>query len=218
MVSTSSYDNCKKSLYKTISISGNKGIDVGYKGESFQLLAPKKNFWKVWHNNIDKIPEDENNKYYVEEYYKQVLSKLDPETIYEKLQYSILLCYEDSDKFCHRHIVAAWFELFLGVRVPEVKVNQLYIEEVEKTEKIKSVLENVIKSNLNMKGFNCIQALYLFEKSNKMDDFASKLEEKGDCRSLDYMQAAAYLRSDADCCEEIYNEQQKQKKKRLNCK
>ena len=215
MINTSSHDNCKTTLYKTVAISGNKGKDAGFKGNYFSALAPKKGFWKIWHDNIGKISEEENNRYYIEEYYKQVLSNLDPEETYEELKYSILLCYEDNDKFCHRHIVSAWFELFLGVRVPEVKVNELYIQEVDRPEEIKSVLEDVIKSNLNMKGFNSIQALYLFEKANKLDAIATKLEEKGDSKCFGYMQQAAYLRSDADNCEEIYNENIKKKSKQL---
>ena len=35
------------------------------------------------------------------------------ELIYDQLDNSILLCYEDNNQFCHRHLVAAWFELFL---------------------------------------------------------------------------------------------------------
>ena len=212
MISTSSHSNCKTSVYRTVAISGNKGKDADYVGESFSALAPKKGFWKVWHDNIGKIPEEDNNKYYIEEYYKQVLSKLDPKATYEKLDYSILLCYEDVDKFCHRHVVAAWFELFLGVNVAEVKVNEFYVEESSKPENIKSILEDVIKSNLDMKGFNSIQALYLFEKGNELDEVARRLEEKGDSRCLDCMQEAAYLRSNADACEEVYNKSKKNPK------
>lgn len=75
----------------------------------FSLLAPKLSFWKVWHKNqnFGMISEEENNKYYVEHYYEQVLLKLDPEEIYRELDNSILLCYEENTEFCHRHIVAA---------------------------------------------------------------------------------------------------------------
>ena len=57
----------------------------------------------------------------VQEYWNQVLSKLDPEKVFRDLDYSVLLCYEPNTEFCHRHIVAAWFELFLEVQVPEKK-------------------------------------------------------------------------------------------------
>jgi len=48
-----------------------------------------------------------------------VLSKLDPQRLYEDLDGSILLCWENSDQFCHRHIVAMWLEKNLGIEVPE---------------------------------------------------------------------------------------------------
>ena len=67
-----------------------------------------------------KISEEENTRYYIEEYYKQVLSKLDPERVYRKLDNSTLLCYEDPDDFCHRHVVAAWFNLLLGNTIQPV--------------------------------------------------------------------------------------------------
>jgi len=35
---------------------------------------------------------------------------------------AILLCWENSGVFCHRRLVAEWFEEELGVSVPEVGV------------------------------------------------------------------------------------------------
>ena len=212
MINTANYESFASSIYKVVSISGDKGKSVGFEGKCYSKLAPKKAFWSVWHKNIGKIPEEENTRYYIEEYYKQVLAKLDAEKVYDELDYSILICYEDSEEFCHRHIVAAWFELFLGIKVPEVKVTEFRIQEMKRPENIKTILENVIKENLNMKGFNCIRALYLFEKGNELDDLARKLEEKGDIKFLDCMQAAAYLRSEADACEEVYNNNNKKQK------
>ena len=122
MIYTSSYDqiNCKN--YETYSISGDRGKMKNYDGKCYPVLAPKLSFFKIWHSNIGIIKEEENNKFYIEEYYKQVLSQLDPEEVYKKLDNSILLCYEPSDKFCHRFIVAAWFEIFLDIYIPEVKM------------------------------------------------------------------------------------------------
>lgn len=117
MISISNYKNFNKTLYRTCFISGDRGKGAGYTGVYFKELAPKLSFWKVWHENIGKISEEENNRYYIEEYYKEVLSKLDPELIYKELDFSILLCYEDNNEFCHRHIVAAWFELLLNVKI-----------------------------------------------------------------------------------------------------
>ena len=120
MIYNSNYEKFKDSEFKTCSISGNKGLDAGYEGNYYSKLAPKRVFWQVWHDNIGKISEEENNKYYIEEYYDLILSKLDIEKVYSDLNNNILLCYEGGNEFCHRHIVASWFELFLGVNVPEV--------------------------------------------------------------------------------------------------
>ena len=53
IILTGNYDNCK--IGNTISISGDRGKSVGYTGNSFTRLAPKLSFYKVWHDNIDKI-------------------------------------------------------------------------------------------------------------------------------------------------------------------
>ena len=99
MISTSSHNNCKTDKQRLVSISRNKGKDANYVGECFLELAPGKDFWYVWHDNIGKIDELENNKYYIEKYYETVLSKLDPKETYEELDGSILLCYENYDEF-----------------------------------------------------------------------------------------------------------------------
>ena len=85
MISTSSHNDWQSDKYITYSISGNRGKDVNYQGKCYPELAPKLSFWKVWHNNIGKT--------YVQEYWNQVLSKLDPEKVFRDLDYSVLLCY-----------------------------------------------------------------------------------------------------------------------------
>jgi len=211
MIQTGSYKNCKGNCL-TVSISGDKGKSVNYEGEYFPLLAPKLSFWKIWHSNIGIIPEEENTMYYIEEYYKQVLSKLDPMDIYNKLEYKILLCYEDNMAFCHRHIVAFWLQILLDIEVPEVKVNGCKIEKLERPSYIREYLEEVMKKNKNMRGFNSLRALYLFEKGEEYEAKANELEEKtGKCYDS-YRQAACYYRCDADEEEYKYNAKQKIKK------
>lgn len=205
MIYTSNYKNFNSDLLKGVSISFDKGKDANFKKSYYLDLAPKKTFWRMWKNNIGIIPELENNKYYIEEYYKKVLSKLNPEKVYRDLDNSFLLCYEDKDKFCHRHIVSAWLELFLNVNIKEVKVECMHIEEQEKPEYIKEVLESVIKENTNMRGFNSLRALYLFLESEKFETEAN-LKEENSNKSFDHLrQAAAYLRSEADMAESEYN-------------
>ena len=204
MIKTSSYKDFKSDLFKTVSISGDRGKQEGYEGTCYPKLAPKLSFWKKWHENIGVVSEEENNKFYIEEYYKQVLSFLNPEKVYEELDNSILLCYEDSDEFCHRHIVSAWFELFLDVEVCECVLDGYKILNVDRPVYIKQILENIIKKEKNMRGFTSLRALYLFEKSEQLEDLANKLEEETGKPYDSYRQAACYLRCEADEAEAEY--------------
>ncbi len=207
MIYTSSYKEQKGTMFKTYSISGDHGQEVNYNGEHYSKLAPKKSFWQVWHDNIGKISEEENNKYYVKEYFKQVLLKLDPEEVYDELNGSTLLCYENNNDFCHRHIVAAWFELLLNKKVPEINYLR---EEVERPEYIKEYLEEVIRKNIDMKGFTSLRARYLFHKSELLEAKANRLEEENPDYCYDgYRQSACFLRCSADMAEDKYREQKR---------
>lgn len=213
MIYTSSHSSWQSNKYTTYAISGNRGRDANYQGYCYPKLAPKLSFWKIWHDNIGKIPEEENNIYYVQEYWNQVLSKLDPEQVYSELDNSILLCYEPNTEFCHRHIVAAWLEILLGVEVPEVKIKDDQILLVDRPAYIKEYLENVMRMNRNMRGFKSLRALYLFEKGEKLELLADELEAKtGECYD-DYRQLACFLRCEADMAEDEYKKQCRTKKK-----
>lgn len=123
-VFTGCYDKCKSG--NLVSISANKGRSVGFVGNSYTKLAPKKDFWNIWHDNIGKIDEDENNTYYMHEYYNQVLANLDANEILKELQQFgedvVLLCFENENEFCHRHLVATWLERILKIEVSEVSI------------------------------------------------------------------------------------------------
>ncbi len=69
---------------------------------------------------------------------------MDPSEIYQTLDDSILLCYEDAPMFCHRYIVAFWLELSLGISVPEIKIEEDKIIEIEKPTWIKEILEELM--------------------------------------------------------------------------
>ncbi len=205
MIYTSNYDELGNSIYLTYSISGDRGKNANYEKRCYPKLAPKKSFWKVWHDNIGKISPEENNKYYVEEYWKEVLSKLDPESVYNELNHSILLCYEKNTDFCHRHIVAAWFELFLGETVSEINKEK---EIIDRPKYIKEYLEETIKNNVNMRGFTSLRALYLFEKSEHLEEKANQYEENTGIW-YSYKQSACYLRCEADEVEDNYRKQKR---------
>ncbi|MGC9515592.1 hypothetical protein [Methanocrinis sp.] len=87
----------------------------GWTGRAYEPLAPT---WRlVQAAKSGAIDEDE----YIRRYREGVLSKLDPATVYADLgEDAILLCWERSGAFCHRRLVAKWFEEKLGVSVPEV--------------------------------------------------------------------------------------------------
>jgi len=86
-----------------------------YKGREYKKLAPKYWFFK-------KYKEDGDEEFYTRHYYEEVLNLLDPKEVYEELgESAVLLCWENKDKFCHRHIVAEWLINSLGIEIGEVE-------------------------------------------------------------------------------------------------
>ena len=206
IILTSNYNNMIHG--NKISISGDKGKKVNFKGKNLSELAPKKEFWQKWHDNIGKISEEENTLYYVKEYYHQVLKKLDPELLFDSLpNKTILLCYEESEEFCHRHLVAFWLELFLDINTYEVKELENYKLEIkQRPEYLKDILEKVIKEDIKMYDFNSIKAATLFTASIELEKI---VEERAKGRLVDdyegeLMTQAARLRMEADEAEEKY--------------
>jgi hypothetical protein len=117
---TSYFSNIEK-IDNPLSISG-KAPDW-YVGPQFKVLAPKYEFFKEYKNG--RIGKDK----YKSEFYRLVLDPLDPEVIYTRLidQYGdtvTLCCYEKPGDFCHRRIVAEWFEQTLGILVPEMPLHK----------------------------------------------------------------------------------------------
>lgn len=97
---------------EAISIAGKSPI--WYLGAEYKKLAPK--FWF-----FEKYKRDKDKKYYTEQYYKEVLNQLDPEEVYNDLgQNSILLCWEKTGEFCHRHLVAEWLSKSLDIEIIEI--------------------------------------------------------------------------------------------------
>ena len=147
---TGNYEECK--VGNLISISGDRGRSVGFKGKAIPQLAPKRAFWNVWHDNIGKIPEEQNTKYYIEQYYKQVLSKVNIEELLRDEKDPIILCFEKGQNFCHRHVLAEYIELKYGIKVPDIIIDEeLNIEENPKPEYIKKILLEVIEKKYGRK-------------------------------------------------------------------
>ena len=96
-----------------ISIAGN--CPDWFKGREYKKLAPKYNWWKKWRD------ESLSEEWYKEQYYKTILDKLDARQVYEELgEDAVLLCWEKSGKFCHRHLITDWFQKELGIEVTEL--------------------------------------------------------------------------------------------------
>ena len=150
-----------------------------------------------------------NKKIYIQEYWNQVLSKLDPEKVRREINNSILV----SPDVTTGYVVAAWFEILLGVEVREIKVSDYEIKTIERTNDIKQILEDTIRSNIKMRGFNSLRALYLFEKGERLEQLANEKEAKTGENCDRYRQAACYLRCDADEVEQEYNSSKQKVKK-----
>lgn len=80
----------------------------GFRGVTYQKLAPKWSFFSEWKKTHD-------NQYYVEHFQSEVLAPLNPQQVYQELvalarnnTEIALVCYESPEKFCHRHLVRNW--------------------------------------------------------------------------------------------------------------
>ena len=79
-----------------------------YNGLLYKKLAPTYDIFMKYKN-------DNDIKSYMIGYKTQVLSKLNVHTVVEELsrltnnaENIVLMCYEKSDSYCHRHFVADW--------------------------------------------------------------------------------------------------------------
>ena len=100
------------SMSNVVSIAGK--APSWYKGREYKKLAPKYWFFK-------KYKEDGDEKFYTEQYQKEVLDKLDAQIVFNELgEDAILLCWESPEKFCHRHLVADWLNKKLDIKITEL--------------------------------------------------------------------------------------------------
>ena len=152
---TGNYYECEEG--NLITISGDRGKEAGFQekqekqgrqAKAIPQLAPKKVFWKVYHDNIGRIPEEVNIRYYVEQYYRQVLSKVNIEELLKDEKDPILLCYEKGQDFCHRHVLAEYIEMKYGIKVRDIKVKringELKIEENPRPTYIRGMLKDIM--------------------------------------------------------------------------
>lgn len=95
----------------------------GYYGVSISLSKPKQYICKEYKKLappywlLQKYKQDKDTEYYIQKYQKNVLDKLNPSEVYNDLlnlfkndEDIVLLCWEKSGDFCHRHLIAKWLE------------------------------------------------------------------------------------------------------------
>lgn len=145
---TGSYEKCKAG--NLISISFDKGKSAGFEGKTLLELAPYRELFDIWRDNKGKIPEEENTRYYIEQYYNKILSKVNIEQLLKDEKDPILLCYEESNDFCHRHVVAEYINIKYGIEVPEIEINEdLEIKVNQRPSNIRLILEEVMQNEIS---------------------------------------------------------------------
>lgn len=85
---------------KLVSISKSTPAPFDRKCTHYNALKPSWELINHWKAHRD---EEAYRKVYMAQ-----LNKLDPKVVYEKLNKSIMLCYERPGEFCHRRLVAEW--------------------------------------------------------------------------------------------------------------
>lgn len=95
--------------WRLVSIS--IGIPDNFNGEIMRELNPPKQLLYDYKNGL--CNEDE----YTERYMSNVLSKLNPLDIYNKIKGKAILCYCGRESFCHRSLVLKWLESNLGKEI-----------------------------------------------------------------------------------------------------
>ena len=94
-----------------------RGTQAGFR--IFKALAPHSHMLEM-----DYWP-------YREEYFRDILGRLDPQETWNRIHdmagghEPVLLCWErpplTTDNWCHRQLVALWFQEHLGAHVPELE-------------------------------------------------------------------------------------------------
>ena len=111
MIFTSYFANLRNipSSVTPIAICG--GIPSWFNGLHYKKLAPKIGFFNEWKKN-------HNNQYYIDHFQSEVLDNLHVETVIHEIltlgnyEDVVLVCYEKSNSFCHRHLVREWINSY----------------------------------------------------------------------------------------------------------
>jgi hypothetical protein len=134
MIYTSYFAKMRKFPENFIPVAICGGIPEWYKGAWYRKPAPKYDFFQKWKQTHD-------NEYYIKHYNSEVLDQLNINNVLVDLQllvpedkrakmtepvwlspdvHLVLLCYEKSGDFCHRHLFSDWLNK-AGYQVEEWK-------------------------------------------------------------------------------------------------
>ena len=181
MIYTASNKNLRSNKYRSALICGFSGNEYCYP----DLFA----------SPLKMIPNQDNYPEFITLYYKEILSKLDPEKIYQELDNSVLV--GANNDYCHRFIIAEWFKLFLDVNVPDVIIDDDYFKIIMGPGNIREHLERAIKETIDLKGYRSIRAYQLSENAKLVAELSF-----GDEEVLEYANA---LKQQASSVERAYN-------------
>lgn len=123
MIYTSYFARLKDIPEKYIPVSIARYSPKFYTGLEYKRLAPSSALLKVWKETYEGVNDTEK---YKEIYQIETLQKLSVQQVLQDLlsltgSYDIvLICYEKSDAFCHRHLVSQWLRSS-GVKCEEYK-------------------------------------------------------------------------------------------------
>ena len=106
MIYTSYFSSKKYNKDQGISIAR---YNKFWQGETYPELFPSTTLLAWWKSLSEESQKCQDyQQMYFEAYKQETLDKLDLHKVAADLENRVLLCYEKSEDFCHRHIVAAW--------------------------------------------------------------------------------------------------------------
>ena len=89
----------------------------------------------------------------------------------------------------------------------EVKIIDSKIELLERPSYIKNTLESVMKENINMKGFNSLRALFLYQMGERIEARINLLKNNTKNDFDNYQIESNRLKDEARIIEENYNKE-----------
>ncbi len=93
-----------------------------FTGPRYPALNPTWDMLAKYNLTRDNQNNTDAEREYTESYERDILAHLDPEQVLFDFEGKVALCFETSDKFCHRHCVRNWILRTTGVIVPEVSI------------------------------------------------------------------------------------------------